>query len=72
LISYSFQAKAKTAWHLERMATGLVKVLPEGQIRLGPVGLTAAEIAVRNFKQRGTTTTYFPKQDLFVVIRHRK
>jgi hypothetical protein len=72
LISYSFQDKATTARCLEKLATGLVKVLPEGQIRLGPVGVVAVQIAVQNFKQHGTTTTYFPTKDLFVVIRQQK
>ena len=72
IYSYQDQVKAETARHLSELATGVVKVLPEGQIRLGPVGAVVVKIAYKNFKQYGTTISYFPKQDLFVVIRQQK
>ena len=69
---YSFQSRADTARHLRELAPGVVKVLPEGQIRMGPVGAAAVRIALTKLKQNGTTLTYFPASDLFVVVRKQE
>jgi hypothetical protein len=64
-----FQVKAETARQLKLLAPGVVKVSPEGHIRMGLTGANAVLRAMQTYREHGTTVAYFPKQDLFVVVR---